>query len=172
MEQVGAGAAVHLAGGFEPAPLHHADDDGAGDAEYFLSFGAADEIGDFHDSDCAYTSSVCQQNLCPQGEWGQVAVVLWTLLRRVINLCHAQFLTPRREAVPVSDFTTTRPIPAFPTHYRLRLAVESAQVDPDQIARRLGVHPNTIANYLAGRTRPKRMALAAIADLTDRKSVV
>lgn len=61
------------------------------------------------------------------------------------------------------DITT----PTFPVRYRLRLALELAEIEPDEAARRLGVHPNTIANYLAGRTRPKRMALAAIAQLTD-----
>jgi transcriptional regulator with XRE-family HTH domain len=40
-------------------------------------------------------------------------------------------------------------------HYRLRWAMESANVEPEELAEILGVHPNTVLNYVAGRTRVK-----------------
>lgn len=56
--------------------------------------------------------------------------------------------------------TNTETIPEFPVHYRLRLALESAGVTPEQMAAELGCHVNTVHNYLGGRTHPRRPALA------------
>ena len=61
---------------------------------------------------------------------------------------------------------TTATIPEWPLHYRVRLALDVADIDADVIAAELGVHPNTVSNYLAGRTRPRRAALRVIAQAT------
>ena len=57
-------------------------------------------------------------------------------------------------------------IPTFPTGYRLRLALEVAGVSEQEYADYLQVHVNTVHNYLAGRTRVRRPALIAAAQLT------
>lgn len=57
-------------------------------------------------------------------------------------------------------------IPTFPVGYRIRLALEVSGVEFDDVAARLGVHTNTLWNWISGRTKPRRMALAMIADLT------
>jgi len=57
-------------------------------------------------------------------------------------------------------------IPDWPVGYRIRRALEATHVEPDTVAERLGVGTNTVWNYMGGRTHPKRMALAVIADLT------
>lgn len=61
---------------------------------------------------------------------------------------------------------TTTTIPEWPLHYRVRLALDVADIDIDAIAEELGVHPNTVHNYLAGRTRPRRPTLRVIAQAT------
>jgi len=61
--------------------------------------------------------------------------------------------------------TQTR-TPEFPLHYRIRLAMEISGVEADDLAEEMGVHSNTIHNYAAGRTKPKRLALKAIAERT------
>jgi transcriptional regulator with XRE-family HTH domain len=61
---------------------------------------------------------------------------------------------------------TTATIPEWPLHYRVRLALDVADVRPEQAAAELGVHPNTVSNYLAGRTRPRRATLRVIAQMT------
>jgi transcriptional regulator with XRE-family HTH domain len=61
---------------------------------------------------------------------------------------------------------TTSPAPEFPLHYRIRLALDVSGVEPEELAEDMGVHPNTIHNYAAGRTKPKRLALKAIAEKT------
>jgi transcriptional regulator with XRE-family HTH domain len=57
-------------------------------------------------------------------------------------------------------------IPEWPLHYRLRLALDVAQLEPEDLATELGTHPNTIRNYIAGRTRPRRPTLRVISQLT------
>lgn len=49
--------------------------------------------------------------------------------------------------------------PQFQLKHRLALAMEIADVDRDGIATELGVHKNTVANYLRGETRPSRSVL-------------
>lgn len=49
--------------------------------------------------------------------------------------------------------------PQFQLKHRLSLAMEIADVDRDTIASELGVHKNTVANYLRGETRPSRSVL-------------
>lgn len=61
---------------------------------------------------------------------------------------------------------STITIPEWPLHYRLRLALDVADIDIDTIADELGVHPNTVHNYLAGRTRPRRPTLRVISEVT------
>ena len=46
-------------------------------------------------------------------------------------------------------------IPPELLHHRLTRSAEWAGVDPSELAELLGVHENTIHNYLAGRTRPR-----------------
>ena len=57
-------------------------------------------------------------------------------------------------------------IPEFPVGYRIRRALEISHVEPDAVAARLGVGTTTVWNYIGGRTRPKRMALTVIAEMT------
>lgn len=61
---------------------------------------------------------------------------------------------------------STATIPEWPLHYRVRLALDVADVRPEQVAAELDVHPNTVSNYLAGRTRPRRPTLRIIAQMT------
>ena len=61
---------------------------------------------------------------------------------------------------------TTATIPEWPLHYRVRLALDVADLEPDTPAAELGVHVNTVWNYLAGRTRPRRPTLRVIAQMT------
>lgn len=49
--------------------------------------------------------------------------------------------------------------PQFQLKHRLALAMEIAGVDRDGVAAELGVHKNTVANYLRGETRPSRSVL-------------
>jgi len=60
----------------------------------------------------------------------------------------------------------TATIPEWPLHYRVRLALDFAELQPDEVAAELDVHPNTVSNYLAGRTRPRRPTLRIIAQMT------
>lgn len=57
-------------------------------------------------------------------------------------------------------------IPEWPLHYRVRLALDVADVDTAELAEQLGVHPNTVTNYCAGRTRPRRATLRIISQMT------
>ena len=74
-------------------------------------------------------------------------------------------LAHQRKLVQTVAMTTTT-IPEWPLHYRVRLALDVADIDIDTIAAELGVHPNTVHNYLAGRTRPRRPTLRVIAQAT------
>lgn len=60
----------------------------------------------------------------------------------------------------------TNTIPEWPLHYRVRLALDVADVTPEQLAEELGVHVNTVWNYTAGRTRPRRPTLRIISQMT------
>jgi transcriptional regulator with XRE-family HTH domain len=61
---------------------------------------------------------------------------------------------------------TTPTIPDFPVSYRVRRALDLADVEPKQLAEYIGVHPNTVWNYLNGKRQPKRLVLRAVSDLT------
>lgn len=50
-------------------------------------------------------------------------------------------------------------VPTFQQRHRLALALEYAGVDRDEIADVLGVHRNTVGNYLRGDTEPGRAVL-------------
>jgi len=50
-------------------------------------------------------------------------------------------------------------IPQFDLRHRMALALEKEQVSREEMARILGVHLNTIGNYLTGRTDPPRSVL-------------
>jgi transcriptional regulator with XRE-family HTH domain len=52
-------------------------------------------------------------------------------------------------------------IPQFELRHRMALALEKARVSRNEIARIVGVHLNTIGNYLTGRTDPPRSVLIA-----------
>lgn len=56
-------------------------------------------------------------------------------------------------------------VPEFPLSYRIRLAVELANIDIDVLAEALDVHPNTVHNYMAGRSKPKLPAIKTIAEM-------
>jgi transcriptional regulator with XRE-family HTH domain len=49
--------------------------------------------------------------------------------------------------------------PQFQLKHRLGLAMEIADIEREDIAAELGVHKNTVANYLRGDTRPSRSVL-------------
>ena len=53
----------------------------------------------------------------------------------------------------------TTQTPVFPQHYRLRLAMEQAGLDIDGMAAEIGMHRNSVLNYVSGRTRPNGAAL-------------
>lgn len=55
--------------------------------------------------------------------------------------------------------SSTTHAPTFPRHYRLRLALETAAVEPEEMAEHLGVHINTVRNYVGGRRSPNRSVL-------------
>jgi transcriptional regulator with XRE-family HTH domain len=48
---------------------------------------------------------------------------------------------------------------ALPIKYRLAFSLEHAGLTVDDMAAELGCHHNTVLNYLAGRTVPKRPTL-------------
>lgn len=52
-------------------------------------------------------------------------------------------------------------VPAFQLKHRLSLALEIAELKPEDIAVELGLAATTVRNYLAGRTSPKRAVLVA-----------
>lgn len=54
--------------------------------------------------------------------------------------------------------------PQFAMHHRLALALEAAGMKTSDMARQLGVHENTVRNYLKGRhiPRPALIAWAAL----------
>lgn len=66
----------------------------------------------------------------------------------------------------MTNLDTFQKVPEFPIHYRIRLACEMAGVEVEDLATVLDVHTNTVHNYLAGRSKPKRPALKAIAERT------
>lgn len=51
--------------------------------------------------------------------------------------------------------------PGFEMRHRLALALEVAGVSSGEMAEILGVHRNTVSNYLNGRATPKRAVLVA-----------
>jgi transcriptional regulator with XRE-family HTH domain len=55
----------------------------------------------------------------------------------------------------------TGAVPVFELRHRLALALEAGRVRRGEMARVLGVHRNTIVNYLTGRTEPPRSVLVA-----------
>ena len=57
---------------------------------------------------------------------------------------------------------STTVVPDWPVEYRIKRALDVAGVDPDEMAVDLGVHPNTLWNWMGGRTKPRRMALKVI----------
>ena len=46
-----------------------------------------------------------------------------------------------------------------PLHYRLRWAMEVRDIEPEEMADILGMHVNSVHNYLAGRRTPKDAVL-------------
>ena len=58
-------------------------------------------------------------------------------------------------------------MPSFEMRHRLALALESAGVRISQIAAVCGVSRNTVGNWLAGRTTPRRSDLIAWAETCD-----
>ena len=61
---------------------------------------------------------------------------------------------------------TSNTIPDWPQTYRLRRALDVAHIDEEAVAEYIGCHPNTVRNYLSGRTKPRRVVLRAWSDLT------
>lgn len=57
--------------------------------------------------------------------------------------------------------------PEFGQRHRLALALEHAGMKPAEMARRLGVHENTVRNYLKGRaiSRPVLIAWSSICEV-------
>lgn len=63
-------------------------------------------------------------------------------------------------AIVVDMSTTEAPTaPAFELRHRLALALEYADLRPEDMAEEIGRSATTIRNYLAGRTRPTRAVL-------------
>ena len=58
----------------------------------------------------------------------------------------------------MSDMHQTA-VPGFEMRHRLGLALEWADVSAGEMAETLGVHRNTVSNYLNGRATPKRAVL-------------
>jgi transcriptional regulator with XRE-family HTH domain len=54
-----------------------------------------------------------------------------------------------------------RTVPRFELRHRLGLALEWSGTSVGDMAETLGVHRNTVGNYLNGRTRPRRSVLVA-----------
>lgn len=50
---------------------------------------------------------------------------------------------------------STATVPQFQLHHRLALALEASGVEPADMAEDLGVHVNSIHNWMGGRTNPK-----------------
>jgi len=63
--------------------------------------------------------------------------------------------------------TTVQRVPEWPVHYRLKLAIDTADVDPRELAAELGLSPAAIYGYLRGEHKPKRPTLRWIAERTD-----
>ena len=61
----------------------------------------------------------------------------------------------------MSDTQVAPLAPQFGLKHRLALALEVADIDRDQMAAELGVHKNTITNYMRGHTVPSRGVLIA-----------
>ena len=60
--------------------------------------------------------------------------------------------------VPMSD-AQAHGIPHFQMRHRLDLALETADVSIQEMSAELGVHRNTVSNYLSGRTLPPTSAV-------------
>ncbi len=56
--------------------------------------------------------------------------------------------------------------PSWPVGYRIRYALDRSGMDVQQLADKLGVSRTTVSNYMHGRSRPRTMALIAIAHAT------
>ena len=52
-------------------------------------------------------------------------------------------------------------IPKFEMRHRLALALEAADVSVEEMADILGVHRNTVGNYLRGSTHPRKLVIQA-----------
>lgn len=61
----------------------------------------------------------------------------------------------------MSTQTAPGEVPAFELKHRLSLALEVAELKPEDIAVELGLAVTTVRNYLSGRTTPKRAVLVA-----------
>ena len=59
-------------------------------------------------------------------------------------------------------------IPQWDVADRMGKALRSSGVKPAQMALYLGVHRNTITNYIRGKSKPTRATLIAWADITRR----
>lgn len=53
--------------------------------------------------------------------------------------------------------------PEFQIHHRMALAMEVAGLDREKLAEELGVHRNTVTNWVKGHTPPSRAVLIAFA---------
>ena len=60
----------------------------------------------------------------------------------------------------------TATVPDWPVGYRVRRALELADLDVEVVARALGVTKSTVYNYMSGHSRPRRAALSVIAEMT------
>ncbi len=63
--------------------------------------------------------------------------------------------------------TTTQLTPDFELRHRLARALEIAGLDNADMANELGVHRNTISNYLTGKHQPSKSVLRVWADVTN-----
>lgn len=59
----------------------------------------------------------------------------------------------------MTNSTDTLAVPAVEPRHRMRIALEWGHVSVQQMADEIGVDRNTVGNYLAGRTKPRRSDL-------------
>lgn len=59
-----------------------------------------------------------------------------------------------------------RTIPKIKLHHRLWIALEEADIDVETMAGHLGVHRNTISNYIHGRSKPPASTVKEWARIT------
>lgn len=62
------------------------------------------------------------------------------------------------------EFYRRFPEATLGVHHRMGLAMDAAGLRQSDLADVIGCHPNTIANYLTGRTRPRKLEILAWAD--------